>query len=622
MASLRFVSQKLISPTAQADLQAYLTTLQSTAVPAAVRAVQPYLKSNPAFQYAGVLYGNAFSGEQGFASIGKPTVDQSSWDVNNNLFPSFSMSKTFTAVVFAKMVEEGLISQNDLIKTYISTGFNGTMSYITNGSTALGKTPININSSYNPADWTVTTGSFDASALTLNCLLNWNFGMFYDGFQYGINGQTFGLNSTGVAQYDAAAGTEFGKNIMYNMWKGNNYILANSGTNFIWQILQGNDVRAQTSYDILLQQCANGVIPLAFKPNVNTAGSAVIYGSTNTGTQNVEIQPPYFIPAQLQQYSINYDLLAYAMDVQCRRLYAANPVSFPYANWAAYSRAKIITPLGMTRTFVLNQEQPSLTSPVPNIPSMQYDPTYWMCAPQLTRGNYALLSSVNPLFVNYPANLLASGSLQNANIATAYYGPYGSAIPFLALYGTGSTTVVGTGALPGFTVNVQDDSFVKSMYAFFASPADPTDIPYGGIPLMHSFADYGKLLSMIINGGKNSLSGQRIMNKETVEWLFGAQTDSNAYFNSPNNTNGTYGSYAKGFQQLDPNSKAGNAIYPMNKNSWVEGGGTNINSFIDLESGYYCLYGSNCNIIWSGVWQRFGTAILPDIVRLMVNKNA
>ena len=50
MASLRFVSQKLISPTAQADLQALLTVTQAAAVPSAVKAVQPYLKSNPAFQ--------------------------------------------------------------------------------------------------------------------------------------------------------------------------------------------------------------------------------------------------------------------------------------------------------------------------------------------------------------------------------------------------------------------------------------------------------------------------------------------------------------------------------------------------------------------------------------------
>ena len=159
-------------------------------------------------------------------------------------------------------MEENLMSPNDAISTYISTGFSGNLTYITNGSSALGKTPINTNSSYNPADWTVSTGSFNASTLTLNCLLNFNFGMLYDGFQYGLVGQTYTLNSTGSAQYDALAGTEYGKNILYTAYQANNYILANSGTNFIWQLLQGVDVRAQTSYDSLIQACANGIVLL------------------------------------------------------------------------------------------------------------------------------------------------------------------------------------------------------------------------------------------------------------------------------------------------------------------------------------------------------------------------
>jgi len=613
MASLRFVSQKLISPTAQADLQAYLITLQPTS--STTRALNPYAVNS--WNYFGILYGNAFSGEQGFATVGQITQGGLTWDKENHVYPWFSASKIFTGVVFGKMVEEGLMNPNDTIATYISTGFSGNMTYITNSFGGTGA--INTNGQPgNPAAWTVSTGVFNASTLTLNTLLNWNFGFLYDAFQYGTFGLTYTLNSTGVVSNDAAAGIDYGKNILYTAYKTNQYILANPSTNSVYQALTGADVNFTTSMYLLLQQVANGTIPLSWRPNTNADGGAT-FGSTsaaNLANTNVTQQPPFYLTAQLQQYSICYELLGIAMDNKIRSLYASDPVTYPYSNWAAYCRAKILTPLGMNRSFVINQEQPSLTTPVPNIPALTYDVNAWMCTPQLIRANLSIAGGDAAY-----ANLLNASNPQNMTIAAQYSSASGARLNWACLYGNNATNTLTSLGGTGYSYNVSDDSFVKYIPSYFASPAAPSESPVGGIPLCGPITDMAKLIVCLLNGGKNQ-AGQRVLNKETVNWLFQARTSGLTPIYSPNPMS-SFNNINFAICGDNQSSELSPFSSPALRTASVyfQSGGTSCRFIMDLETGYYAVFGTNIMRVWS---YSYSAAFPTDtqVLRLMMNKNA
>jgi CubicO group peptidase (beta-lactamase class C family) len=612
MASLRFVSQKLISPTAQADLQSYLTTLQPTST--ATRALNPFAVNS--WNYFGVLYGNAFSGEQGFATIGSllSTVNQP-WDQNNNTVPWQSASKMFSAVVFAKMVEENLIAANDTIATYISTGFSGNMTFITNGYGGTGG--ININGQPgNPAAWTVSTGSFNASTLTLNCLLNYNFGMLYNGFQYGARGLTFALNSTGCYLNDIAAGTEYGKNIIYNAYQYNQYVKTNTGSDAVYGAFFGVDQNQRQTYYNIFNLLAQGNIALAWRPNTNSDNGPT-FGSTsaaNLANTNVTQQPPFYVTAQLQMYSMVWEILGICMDNKIRSLYAANPATFPYSNWAAYARAKILTPLQMNRSYIINQEQPSLTTPVPNITSLQYDPVYWLITPQVCRANLTVLGGDEAY-----ANLLNSSNFQNCNIAAQYSTATGAVqLPWAVLYGNNATNTLTSLAGTGYSYNVADDSFVSYATQYYNTPADPSDIPIAGIPLAGPITELAKLFMMLLNGGKNQ-AGQRVLNKQTIDWLFTSRTCGLVPIYSPNTMSLNNNTYVIGGSTSNLNASSTSAL--RTSTTFAFSGATFCRWLMDRDTGYYAIFGTDIQTVWN---YSYAASFPTDfqIFRNIINKNA
>ena len=597
MASLRFVSQKLVSPTAQADLQSYLTTIQPTS--SAIRSVNGYALYN--WNYFGVLYGNAFSSEQGFATVG--TLGNGvAWDQSNNVFPLFSMAKPFVKSVFGKMVEEGLMDSSDTIATYITTGFSGNMVYIKNGSE--GVPEININAATgNLAAWTVSTGAFDASVLTINTLLNYNFGLLYDGYQYGLYAPTITLNATGVCASDSLAGVTYGKNMLYNAYTVNEYVKANPTLNFPYQALTGANINYRNYMYNLLDQVANGTLPLAFKPNSNSLGGPTFgtgYANTNQTTQ-----PPSWVTQQLAQYSLTTDILAICMDNKLRTLYASDPITYPYYNFAAYARAKFLTPLQMTRSYVVNQELPSTVSPVPNIPLMNWNVSTSLVTPQVNRANGV-------------ANLI-SDNFQNCTVAAQYSSASGANLYYACLYGNdGLSHTLTNVAGSGYVYNVDDDSFVKYSNNFFEATADPADAPIGGAALVSSFADWAKFVVLLLNGGK-SQGGQRVLNKQTIEWLFANRTSALTPVNQPNSLIPNNCVITNAGENVPSNVVPNMFAALRGSSTYTMSGETNCRTILDRQTGYFAILGTNINNVWSY------TAGFPTdtaILRNIMNKNA
>ena len=212
------------------------------------------------------------------------------------------------------------------------------------------------------------------------------------------------------------------------------------------------------------------------------------------------------------------------MDNKLRQLYASDPITYPYYNFAAYARAKFLTPLQMTRSYVVNQELPSTVSPVPNIPAMSWNVPTWLVTPQVNRADDSGV-----------ANLL-SNNFQNCTIGGQYSSASGANLYYACLYGndgvTGAHTLYNL-AGSGYVYNVDDDSFVKYGNNFFEATADATDAPIGGAALVSSFADWAKFIVMLLNGGK-SQGGQRVLNKQTIEWMFANRTSALTPVNQPN----------------------------------------------------------------------------------------
>ena len=603
-ASLRFVSQKLISPTAQADLQSYLTVLRPSSN--TIRSANPYALYN--WNYFGVLYGNAFSSEQGFATVG--TLGNGvAWDASNNVFPLMSMAKPFVKAVFGKMVEEGLMDSNDTIATYITTGFSGNMVYINNGFE--GNAEININGQTgSPAAWTVSTGSFDASTLTINTLLNYNFGLLDDGYQYGIYAPSITLNATGVVQNDGIAGTSYGKNMLYNAYALNSYVQANPTTNYVYQVMSGTYINYRNYIYNLLNQVANGTIPLAFRPNTNALDGQT-FGSTSFANTTEATQPPSWVTQQLAQSSPATEILGICMDNKLRALYASDPVTYPYYNFAAYARAKFLTPLQMTRTYVVNQELPDVSSPVPNIATLRYSVPQWLCTPQVNRADVVGV-----------ANLL-SNNFSNVTVASQYGSASGANLYYACLYGndgiTGTHTVYSL-AGTGYSYNVDDDSFVKYGNKMFNSTAVPSDAPIGGAALVSSFNDYAKFVVMLLNGGK-SQGGQRVLNKQTIEWLFANRTAALTPVYKPNNLAPSNTVVCNAGDNVPSNivpnmfaALRGPATYSMD-------GASNCRCILDRQTGYFAIFGTNI----VNTWSYFATTSFPTdtgVLRNIINKNA
>ncbi len=158
-----------------------MTSLQTNGVPASIKALNPYAAK--AWNYFGVLYGNAFTSEQGFATIGSlSSTSTVTWNKDTNIVPWTSASKIMNGCVLVKLIEEGLVTSYDTIASQISTGFSGNMTYVQNSFQGTGAINVN-NAPGNPALWTVQTGTFSASTLTLNTLLTWNLGFTYDFYQ-------------------------------------------------------------------------------------------------------------------------------------------------------------------------------------------------------------------------------------------------------------------------------------------------------------------------------------------------------------------------------------------------------------------------------------------------------
>ena len=614
MASLRFVSQKLISPTAQADLTNYMTVINTSGLGTVSN---PYITKG--FNYYGCLYGNAFSAEQGFATIGSlSSTSQVNWDQNLNIYPWWSSTKLFTAMVYAKMVEDGFLTSNDTIASYITTGFAGNMYYITNG--AYPATPINVNGQPgNPAAWTVTTSTFNASTLTLNTLLNFNLGLLYDGYQYGLVGESTVVNNTGCVNADTLAGTEYGKNLAYTCFKMNQYILANGSGNYLYSAMTGATTPLyKNSLYSILAQVANGTIPLAWSPNSNIWGGQNLGSSTTADLANANVTQTVnnYVTTQLQNYGPCYEILGCCMDNKIRALYASNPVTYPWANLAAYARAKLFTPLQMTRSYICGQELPSLTTPTPNITNLLFDPAAWLVPTQVARSN---LTSLGGNFAY--TNLLSSANPQNVTISSCYSAPTtGAALAGVVLLGSNTANVTSSGAAYGvIQYNVSDDSFVKYVNNSVLDPANSNETYIGGMALVGSIADFAKMIICLLNGGKNQ-AGQRVLNKQSIEWLFKSRTSAmspilnNSVMSVDNDVHAIGCSIGNNVQSASDNDLISNSYA-----GW--GGATNNFWFMDRVTGYYAIYGSNLVNLWSQYYNGCNLSV-NTVLRNIINKNA
>jgi hypothetical protein len=630
MASLRFVSQKLISPTAQADLVSLLTTIQSSGVPASIKAINPYAAK--AWNYFGVLYGNAFSGEQGFATVGSlSSTSNVAWDQNYNIVPWTSASKIMNGCVLVKLIEEGLVTSYDTLASQISTGFSGNMTYVQNSFQGTGA--INVNSQPgNPAAWTVQTGTFNASTLTLNTLLTWNLGFTYDFYQYGYQGLAYTMNSTGSVLGDALAGVDYGKNLAWCNYKFNQWNFNNKALSFSYQAMTGAlTVQAKQTMNAVLAALASGELALAWKPNTNARGGPNFGGlsTANAANTNVSQVTPYYLTEQLQAYSICMELLAYWIDNKLRSLVASDPVTYPaatYGNFAAYARAKILTPLQMNATYCLNQEQPSLGTPTPNIAALKYDPSAAMITPQIGRANLRILYLSSP--TTYPelayCNLLDATNEQNMTIAANYSAPTtGASLAWQILYGNNASNLtIATGAYGAIPYNVSDDSFAKSYYTIITK-FDPTDCPFGGLPFAGPMTDLAKLIVCILNGGKNQ-AGQRVFNRQSIDLLLTPRTSpfSPLLVNTitqPILSNVLAG---MGVQTQNPMQRYNNNDF-FTSSCFVHPGSGGSYWVFDTKTGYYAIWATNLQTIFNATYNATGG--YPgwnQICRLIMNKNA
>ena len=122
-ASLRFVSQKLISPTAQYDIQNVLASLTSpnSLTGTSNSFLQPFISTRSLGSYNFV--GNVNSGQQTLAQYGYSKPDGTIFNKDTTLIPLSSAGQIISSVVVQKAIEMGLLSTNESMSSYLPTLF-------------------------------------------------------------------------------------------------------------------------------------------------------------------------------------------------------------------------------------------------------------------------------------------------------------------------------------------------------------------------------------------------------------------------------------------------------------------------------------------------------------------
>jgi hypothetical protein len=487
-ASLRFVSQKLVSPTAQLDIQNKLIELAnpSSLIGTDFEGLSSVVSTRTLGSYNFV--GNVKSGQQVLAQYGSAKPDGTQFNKDSTLIPLISGGKVISSLILQKAIELGIISLKEKMTTYLPDLFTGTYTAVdTVDVTAPGF------NAYDPSTYTVniSTGAF--SDWTIQDLLEYKFGLFADGFQFGFFGQSLVTNYTGAdlsGTFPEALITPFSLNFSYASYRFNQVAAATSNyTGSFVSALAGNNLSNTSVRDqqrFIFNQIRSGAIPLIFARN------------------RFGIQSPNFNVNLLRQYCDYWTWIGQYLNNKLQALYVSNPVSYPWGSagnsaLSSFYRDQVLIPAGMNSTFLARYENPVTLGINTNLPVPQISrlPSLDPSLPQTITGNYVNLYP-NALWSITPGLLVP---------------------PYSPQWYTGAT------------YNFLGDGLGALFYN--ALTYSSVDYPLFGDTWVTTLSDFAKIFTILGNDG-NALNGNRILSSQGAKAVLSLNTNPGAplYYSS------------------------------------------------------------------------------------------
>jgi CubicO group peptidase (beta-lactamase class C family) len=574
-ASLRFVSQKLLSPTAIADVQQQLISLQTQ------NALASSFADTIAFNNAAVLFGNGISGEAQLSAIGTPQSAGCSWSSTSTMVQMGSMSKLLGGVALARMIEDGYLRSSDLVSTYLPDVMTGSVVYV--DQALPGANPYDLPS------YTILTGAFDLAAITIDQLVSNHFGAPYGADLFGAAGQQFGLNVTGTVAQATYNGTTYDYNMLYANTLYRDWMVANPTQTplYLLAFSTGGNTPLKTWVQNTLTNARSGTVPF--------------YYGTNTGIGNRKVyqQPPYYITDDLVSTSINWMILGWAMDRALTSAYATPKGLTTYASLAAYIRTNVFVKLGMNNSFIAGVENSG------NLSYPQWSISNW-ATPQLCRGVTGVIDNVANTTMNfYPSGQFTSKpSLQGQ-----------------MLYCTGTAPLVDPKAAYPGGYDISDDGLflvAKNSYTNYTT-GDLTNIDTG---LVCTLADYSKIIMMIISKGKGQL-GLRVLSSQGVNWLLTNRSNFDVLLNTLGSTIPAQQlSFGVGVASRDPLSASEAASSPqlVTNSTYMWSGVYNSGMMFDTNTGYFTV-GTSQNAYSSASIVFVNGSSIINVLNLIANDN-
>ncbi len=443
--------------------------------------------ANDAAHKGGFFYGgNAKTGQEFFFGTGTANAAGLTWSTGTK-YSFASAGKIVTGLVCSKMIEEGLINPFSPLCTLsasLATLFTGPAIYYDSIN-------VTVPASF-PADgtYTATTGAYLLQNLTLSDLLHMNVGIMDDVFTVPATNMILLTSQWGNAAGSLLAATSgaasnIDKAMLVQSYKFVSTLLAagTSAYGYAARIFNGEVVNPATITSTAITTAINliksGTIPLAYAPGAKSQ------------------QLPYGARILPATYDSAYVLLGYVLDERLKAL-TSNTVNF-----AAYAATKFFTPLGMTNTSVIFQQNVSTT----NLSEGSFRRSVAYGAVPFT-----------PLGADKPFSLIDPTTYPSYGCSPSY--ATGAFLDFV-LHGT-----TGAAGPVVWASQYPDDGIARVIsQGFYYQTGSASAGPAGNAPIIASINDFGKLLQLICNKGV-APNGTRLLKTESWNYFISSKIGS------------------------------------------------------------------------------------------------
>ena len=503
-----------------------------------------------------VEFGN-FKTNQSFTySTGVINSSNTLADASSTLIYPYSIGKMFVGLVCAKLIEEGIITPSTTLGEIDGAIFTGAGQYFTSVTVLTGAAfPA-------PGSYTATTGSFDLSTFTISDCLQMRIGAVQSPNGVPIASvlytPTYSTGSSSLLGNLGSNATTADKALLIQTFTL--FYLQNLGIPLGWPAQAAAGIAftpsaiKQTIVDYF-EAFRSGLLPLAYTP----------------GTKSYP-ELPYGLRDFNNNYSFSYSVLGYALDKAIR-----SRTSF--TNFAAYLRAKFLTPLGCSNTYTLYQE----TIPQTNLADQAWRKSIFLGACYFNSATLApeAYSFADP--TTWP-RLYTSTGYSNAC--------YSSALTFV-----GTTGTLGTVAGPyvwSSDATYADDANSRVFRAsVYTGAADVNATMEGSAGIITTIADLAKVIKMLGNQGV-AANGTRVLKTQTWQWVLSPKIAASSPNTAQSVTNFAAGAssynqsaYCSGNIRKYNNDLINLTTYGFDEDSFAGGGAGMTSWYFDLYTGNY-----------------------------------